>query len=118
MRASDQLPLHYNAAQWFAGRQVKEGRGNRVALVTDDATLTYAQLDESVRRFAGALRRAGVHHGDRVALLQFDTPQLAIGFWGAIAAGAVAVPINPLLKPADHKRVLEDCDARVVVADP
>ena len=118
MRASDQLPLHYNAAEWFAGRQVKEGRGNRVALVTDDETLTYAQLDESVRRFAGALKGAGVHRGDRVALIQFDTPMLSIGFWGAIAAGAVAVPINTLLKPADHQRILEDSEARLVVADP
>ena len=118
MRASDRLPSSYNAARWFVGRHVAEGRGKNLALVGDGFSLTYAQLDEAVRRFAGALQKAGVHRGDRVALIQFDTPQLAIGFWGSIAAGAVAVPINTLLKPADHQRILEDCDARLVVADP
>jgi benzoate-CoA ligase len=118
MRASDRLPLSYNAARWFVGRHLAEGRGKNLALVGDGFSLTYAQLDEAVRRFAGALQKAGVHRGDRVALIQFDRPQLAIGFWGSIAAGAVAVPINTLLKPADHQRILEDCDARLVVADP
>jgi benzoate-CoA ligase len=117
MRASDQLPIHYNAAEWFVGRHVKEGRGNRVALLGDGFSLTYAELDLEVRRFASALREAGVHRGDRVAFILPDTPLLSGGFWGAIALGAVAVPINTLLKPEDHRKILEDCDARLLVAD-
>ena len=118
MRAADRLPERFNAAAWFVGRQVAEGRGHRVALVSDEASLTYAGLDEAVRRFAGALVRAGVHRGERVALLLPDTFTLAIAFWGTLAAGAVAVPINTLLKPHDHRAILEDCDARLAVLDP
>jgi benzoate-CoA ligase len=118
MRASERLPPTFNAAEWFVGRHVREGRGDRIALVTDDTTLTYAQLDDAVRRFAGALHRAGVHRGERVALILPDSPTLSVCFWGAIAAGAVAVPINTLLTAQDHTKILVDCEARVLVADP
>jgi benzoate-CoA ligase family protein len=118
MRASDHLPPRFNAAQWFVGRHVREGRASRTAIVTDDTTLTYAELDLAVRRFAAALAAAGVHPGERVALILPDGPALSIGFWGAIAAGAVAVPVNPLLKPHDHRKVLEDCEAGLLVVHP
>jgi benzoate-CoA ligase family protein len=117
MRAADRLPEHFNAAAWFVGRHAAEGRGDRVALVTDGGVLTYGELDLAARRFAASLVRAGVHRGDRVAFLLPDTLGLAVGFWGALAAGAVAVPINTLLKPHDHRAVLADCDARLVVLD-
>lgn len=118
MRASDHLPERFNAAAWFVGRHVAEGRGASPALVCGDATLTYADLDVLVRRFASALQKAGVHRGDRVAFLLHDGFTLAAGFWGALALGAVAVPLNTLLKPHDHRRILADCDARLVVLDP
>jgi benzoate-CoA ligase len=117
MRASDHLPETFNAAEWFVGRHVRAGRGERVALVTDDESVTYQELDLAVRRFAAALIEAGAGHGDRVALLLPDTATLCIAFWGAIAAGAVAVPINPLLLPHEQRKILDDCAPRVVVAD-
>lgn len=117
MRAADHLPDRFNAAAWFIGRHAGEGRGDRVALVSDGGSMTYAELDRAARRFAAALAAAGVHRGDRVAFLLPDGFTLAVGFWGALAAGAVAVPVNTLLKPHDHRTILADCDARLVVVD-
>ncbi|MBK8251663.1 MAG: benzoate-CoA ligase family protein [Polyangiaceae bacterium] len=117
MRAADKLPDRFNAAEHFVGRHVAEGRGERTAFTWDEGSLSYAELDERVRRFAGALRKAGVHKGERVAFLMPDSPTLPVGFWGAIAAGAVAVPINTLLKPHDHRLILNDCDARLFIVD-
>jgi 4-hydroxybenzoate-CoA ligase len=118
LRASDHLPLRFNAAEWFVGRHSREGRAGSVAIIDGEGPLTYGELDESVRRFAGALRGAGVRRDERIALVAPDTRWLSIGFWGAIAAGAVAVPVNPLLKPADLRFVLDDCGARIAVVDP
>jgi benzoate-CoA ligase len=118
MRAADHLPERFNSAEWFVGRHVREGRGERVALVTDDRTLTYAELDEAVRRFASALRGAGVGRDERVVLVLPDSPLLSIAFWGAIAAGAVAVPASTLLKPHDYRAIVEDATPRIVVTDP
>ena len=118
LRASQHLPLKYNAAAWFIGRHVREGRGSSLAIIDGEGELTYAQLDEHVRRFAGAIRDAGVHRDERVAFIAPDSRWLSIGFWGAIANGSVAVPVNTMLKPADYRFVIEDCGARIVVVDP
>src|SRR6202011_1511475 len=108
----------FNAAEWFVGRNVAEGRGERVAIVTDEGETTYGELEELARRFAAALENQGVHRGDRVALILPDGLLFSICFWGAIAAGAVAVPLNTLLKPEKLKAILADCDPRLLVFDP
>ncbi len=118
MRAADHLPERFNAAEWFVGRHVAQGRGADVAIVTDDGETTYGELDLRVRRFAGALLRAGVRRGDRVAMVLPDGPLFSSVFWGAIAAGAVAVPLNTLLKPEKLRAALADCDPRLLVLDP
>ena len=118
LRACDHLPARFNAASWFVGRHAAEGRASRVAIVTDEGETTYGALDIAVRRFAGALRRAGVAGGDRVALVLLDRPVFSVSFWGAIAAGAVAVPLNTQLKPEHLKSILADCAPRLLVFDP
>jgi benzoate-CoA ligase family protein len=118
LRAADHLPVRYNAAEWFIGRHVREGRAAFLAIIDGEGALTYGDLDDAVRRFAAVLRAAGVRRDERVALIAPDSRWLSIGFWGAIAAGAVAVPVNTLLKPADYRYVVDDCGARIVVVDP
>jgi benzoate-CoA ligase family protein len=118
MRAADSLPDRFNSADWFVGRHVREGRGARIAIISDERSVTYSELDVAVRRFASALKRAGVGRDERVALALPDGPLFAIAFWGAIAAGAVAVPLSTLLKPHDYRAIVADCGARIVVTDP
>jgi benzoate-CoA ligase len=118
VRAADRLPERFNIAQWLLGRHVAEGRGGRTAIVTDAGDVSFAGLDEDVRRFAALLAGLGVHGGDRVALVLPDGPLFSIVFWGAIAAGAVAVPLNPLLTPGHLRTILADCEPRLFVFDP
>jgi len=118
LRAQDHLPDRFNAAHWFLGRHVEEGRGQRIALVTDGGETTYGELDGMARRFGGALRGAGLHTGDRVALVLPDGPRFAAAFWGTLAAGGVAVPLNTLLPASDHRRIVKDADPRFVVYEP
>ena len=60
----------------------------------------------------------GQVHGDRVALLLPDGALFSMVFWGAIAAGAVAVPLNTQLTPEHLEWILRDCEPRLVVFDP
>jgi 4-hydroxybenzoate-CoA ligase len=117
MRACDHLPDRFNAAEWFVGRNVALGRGRRVAIVSEGAEISYADLDLFVRGFARALERQGLHTGDRVALILPDGPLFSIAFWGAIAAGAVAVPLSTMLRPEKLAAILADCDPRLLVFD-
>jgi len=118
LRAADRLPLHFNAAEWFIGRHAIEGRASKTAIIDGEGSMTYGQLDVAVRRFASVVRYAGARRDERIAFVAPDSRWLSIGFWGSIAAGAVAVPVNTLLKAADFRYVLDDCGARITVVDP
>src|SRR5437764_575008 len=69
---------------------------NQTALIYFGTKLTYAQLSRLANRFAVSLQRLGVHKGDRVAIALPNIPQYVIAFYGAIRAGAIVVPTNPL----------------------
>ncbi len=81
----------------------------------DEARVTYRQLYENVNRVGNALRKFEVRIEERVALLLVDSPEFAAAFFGAIKIGAVAVPINTLLKPADYEYLLNNTRARVII---
>jgi benzoate-CoA ligase len=111
-----ELPRVYNAAADLLFRHVDEGRGDRVAIVDDDGRHTYARLAERARRAAAALAALGVQPEERVALCMLDTAELPAVFLGAIALGAVPVPLNTLLTTDDYAYLVRDSRARVLVA--
>lgn len=77
--------------------------------------ITYAQFSSLADRFARALVRLGVKRGDRVAISLPNVPQFPIAFYGALKAGAVVVPTNPLYTPPELEHQLRDSGARVIV---
>ena len=110
------LPEEFNAASYFVDRHIAEGRGQKVAIECEDRRITYSQLAESVNRVGNALRQLDVRPEERVFLLLLDTPEFAASFFAAIKIGAVPVPVNTLLKPADYEFLLNNSRARVVIA--
>ncbi len=109
------LPEEFNAASYFVDRHIAEGRGDKIAIECEDRRVTYRQLFESVNQVGNALRRLNVRPEERVFLLLLDTPEFAASFFGAIKIGAVAVPVNTLLKPADYEFLLNNSRARVAI---
>ena len=109
------VPEHFNAATYFVDRNLHEQRGTKLAIESDAGSITYQELYEKVNRFGNALRGLGVRIEERVFLLLLDCPEFAISFFGAIKCGAVPVPVNTLLKPADYQYMLNDSRARVAV---
>src|SRR6266849_7200041 len=109
------LPEQFNAATYFIDRHLQEGRGEKTAIEAEGARVSYHQLWEDVNRFGNGLRKLGVRIEERVFLLLLDGSEFAISFFGAIKIGAVPVPVNTLLKPADYEYVLNNARARVAV---
>ena len=89
---------------------------DHIALRMDDLTLTYAQLHDAAGRMSALLTARGVRPGDRVGIMLPNVPAFPISFYGALAAGAVVVPMNPLLKSREVAYYLSDSGARVVLA--
>jgi benzoate-CoA ligase len=110
-----ELPPEFNAATHFVDRHVREGRGHKIAIECGDEQVTYDQLLERVNRFGNALKKLAVRPEERVALLLLDTPEFFYSFFGGIKIGAVPIPLNTLLKPAEYQYMLNDCRARVAI---
>ncbi|MGO9838240.1 MAG: long-chain-fatty-acid--CoA ligase [Polyangiaceae bacterium] len=89
---------------------------DRPAVVLDDASLTYQQLDESARRFASALVALGVHRGEHVALMLPNVPEFTVAYFAAHYLGAPVVPLNVQLTPDEIAYHLADSDAVALVA--
>jgi len=90
---------------------------NKTAVVYGDRRWTYAEFGERVGRFAGALERAGVVPGDRVAVLAPNVPELLEAHFAVLRAGAVLVAINTRLNAAEVGYILNHSRAKVVMVD-
>ncbi|MGH2942651.1 MAG: long-chain-fatty-acid--CoA ligase [Solirubrobacteraceae bacterium] len=86
------------------------------AVKLDDAVLSYAALDEASARVAGLLAARGVGAGDRVGIMLPNVPYFAAVYYGILRRGAVAVPMNVLLKGRETTFYLKDPGAKVVFA--
>jgi long-chain acyl-CoA synthetase len=86
------------------------------AIRLDDDVLSYTALDDAASRVATLLQEYGVQPGDRVGLMLPNVPEFAMIFYGILRAGAVAVPMNPLLKRREVEYYLSDSGARVLFA--
>ncbi len=93
-----------------------DAHGDRAAVRLDDHATSYTELREGARRVAGMLASRGIGPGDRVGLVLPNVPAFPMLFYGAVSAGAVVVPMNPLLKAREVGYYLEDSGASIVFA--
>ncbi len=92
---------------------------DRIALRTATGTMTtYAELDDLTARVAGLLAEAGVAVGDRVGVMLPNVPEFAVTYYGTLRAGAVVVPMNPLLKAREVAHYLGNSGAKLIFATP
>ncbi len=110
---------HYNAADDFVDRNVRNGRGQHPAFIDPQRSLTYGQLQQRCNRFANALPRLGIAREHRIMMIMLDTVDFPVVFWGAIKAGVVAIPVNTLLTLEQWRYMIEDSrvDAVVISAE-
>ena len=88
---------------------------SQTAIIYYGTKLSYAQLSSLANRFAIGLQKLGVQKGDRVAIALPNIPQYPIAFYGALRAGAVVVPTNPLYTEREMQHQMTDSGAKVLV---
>jgi len=82
-----------------------------VAVVDGDVSYTWSEFRARARRFASALRAAGLQKGDRVAFLALNSEPLLLAHFGVLLAGGVLVPINIRLSPNEIGYIVGHCGA-------
>ncbi len=86
-----------------------------VALIFRDQPQTYIDLAVMVERLGQGFAALGVEPGARIGLLLPNCPPFVWAYFAASQIGAIVVPVNPLLKPAELEYIWRDADVRLVV---
>src|SRR6266851_2046727 len=107
----------YNAVADFVDANVARGLGGKTAFMDSERSLTYAELQARSCRFASALKTLGLAEENRIVLALHDTVDYPVAFWGALRAGIIPIPVNPLLTAEQYAYMLEDSRAAAVVVD-
>ncbi len=88
---------------------------DQVAFISMGKEMSYRELDEESRAFAGWLQSRGLQKGERVALMMPNLLQYPVALFGALRAGCVVVNCNPLYKPRELEHQLKDSGAAAIV---
>lgn len=109
---------NYSIAEIIA----KQSRGcdpdsDRVALVVDGVSTTYAELEDRAERLAVGLARAGFEHGDRLCVLMHNRVEWLEVFFAAARLGGVLVPVNHLLTSREIHFLVTDSGASWFLAE-
>lgn len=108
--------LNQGVGSWLHRRVPKSGA--RPAVIFRDEVTTYSELAERSTRFSSVLHEWGVTKGSRVAYLGENHPSFLECFFATTQLGAIMVPLNTRLAPAELNYLLRDSGAKVlVVAD-
>ena len=86
-----------------------------IALRYKGQTLSYEDLAAAVTQLASVFLALGIGRGERIGVYLDKRIETVVSCFGAAAAGAVFVPINPLLKAAQVSYILQDCNVRILV---
>ena len=107
-------PTTFNATDYLLHRHVRDGHGDRTAVVCGALSLTYQELVDETQRVAAAFRAFGVRPEERVMFCMADGVELLTGILGAMYAGAIPVPVSTMVTGAELATVLVDSRARVL----
>ena len=97
-------------------RAAAESNPRGIAATLREREVTFAQLDASADRLAGALTAAGVTRGDMVAWWSLPSLTSIAGFAATARAGAVFTSLNPAFSDEEARRALEYLRPRLLVA--
>lgn len=81
----------------------------------DERRWTYAEFDEAVNRTARLLASHGVMKGDAVSLLLPNSAEYVIAYFACFKLGALANPVNSLLKAPEMAYVISDSEAKALL---
>lgn len=91
--------------------------GERLAVVHGNVRRTWGETYERTRRLASALQRAGIGHGDTVAVLLPNIPPMIEAHFGVPMAGAVLNTLNTRLDTSSILFMLKHGEAKVLIVD-
>ncbi len=91
--------------------------GDKTGIIDGERRLTYREYGERVDRLSHALASLGIRRGDRVAFLGPNGHPLLEAYYGVVQMGAILMPLNIRLTPADFAFMLNDAEASAIIVE-
>jgi benzoate-CoA ligase family protein len=110
-----EIPDRFNLVDHFLDRHVREGRGDKTAIISGDLRVTYSDVAAQVNLVGNGLLRLGLQEEQRVLMVLPDIPEFAAAYFGTMKMGAVAVPTSTALRAGDYAYFLEESRARIAI---
>jgi fatty-acyl-CoA synthase len=92
-------------------------RSDRLALVDDHRTLSYAAFTAAIEQAAAWLTDRGIRRGDRVAVLSTNRSEVFVALFACARIGTVLVPLNTRLADAELAWMVQDCGVSLALGD-
>ena len=92
-------------------------RPTHPAVVKDERSLDYAELDALIDLIAASLQRDGLVRGDCIAICGLSSIEYAAVFFGGLRAGVAVAPLAPSSTPEGFATMLRDCGAKILFLD-
>jgi 2-aminobenzoate-CoA ligase len=113
-----QYPDRLNCVTEFVDKWVTSAKGDRIAIVSPNETLTYAQLAERINRIANVLTRdLGMVPGNRVLLRSANNPMMIAAYLAVMKAGGVTVATMPLLRAKELSYAVRKAKVKLALCD-
>jgi acyl-coenzyme A synthetase/AMP-(fatty) acid ligase len=117
------VPEYFNMGADCVDKHVREGRGDRTALIWENdkgetARYTYADMMILTNKIGNVLKGLGLGKGDRFLIRLPNLPQFQIAFLGGVKIGAVPIPSSCMFKPHEVEYRLVDSEAKMAISVP
>ncbi len=99
----------------FVHELTRKGAANAVAIVDKGREITYGEFNRKVRDYRDHLYADGVRKGDRVGIFSRNSAEFIFAYFGIVALGAIAVPINFQLKTREIAYIIKDAGIQVIL---
>ncbi len=91
---------------------------DKTAVSSPQGVMTYQEFWQSSQIMGEALLGLGLSLGQRVALLDFNSPVYALAHFGLPDRGLIFVPLNTRLAPPELVEILSDAQASALIYSP
>ncbi|CDG18151.1 AMP-binding protein [Xenorhabdus doucetiae] len=108
---------YLNLTDFLVFRNIREGRGDNVAISYNGKIFTYQELSEKISKTSNYFKSIGIKNKTRVILAIPDTPAFVINFFAVIACNAMAILSNPLSELVELNEIVKKTNAEVLIID-
>jgi fatty-acyl-CoA synthase len=101
---------------WLAKRELLHG--DREAVIDGQRRMSYRMINRRVNQLARYLQIAGIRYGDRCAILAYNSLEFVEVIFAMAKLGAILIPLNWRLAPAELAFILKDSETETLFFDP